>query len=297
MFNPAIYRQADSRWGRLPYPGRGYTMAGSGCGCCAVTHCIIEIEKYKKYTPKNTQPYMKQHATYGHGTTWAGITDGLRHYGYKNIYTPNISGSMKPAWDRLKQGKCVGVLLFRSGSRNGITWTSGGHYIAFTDYKVINGRHYFRLKDSGGRKHDGLFCYETHMAGLLPKIWIASRIEDSYKLTVDGWWGVATTTSLQKALGVKKYGYIKEQPKSVKKHLPNCMDTSWHYVKDKPKGSVTIRALEEMLVKNGAKIPVDGYFGTAAVKALQKFLKVKETGKCDSETVKALQKWINTKVE
>lgn len=45
--NKNIYRQADSRWGKLPYPGRGYTLSGSGCGACAVLHCIIELDEYK----------------------------------------------------------------------------------------------------------------------------------------------------------------------------------------------------------------------------------------------------------
>ena len=70
--NKNIYRQTDDRWRWLPYPNKGYYLNGSGCGCCAVTHCIIEIEKYKNWTPANVQPYMKQYATYGNGTTWAG---------------------------------------------------------------------------------------------------------------------------------------------------------------------------------------------------------------------------------
>ena len=45
--NSKIYRQADSRWGSLPYPTKKYSFAGNGCGCCACTHVIIELEKYK----------------------------------------------------------------------------------------------------------------------------------------------------------------------------------------------------------------------------------------------------------
>ena len=49
--NSKIYRQADSRWGSLPYPTKKYSFAGNGCGCCACTHVIIELEKYERDIP------------------------------------------------------------------------------------------------------------------------------------------------------------------------------------------------------------------------------------------------------
>jgi hypothetical protein len=169
----AIFRQYDSRWGSLPYPTKAYSFAGNGCGCCACTHLIIEKEKYKNYTPKNVRPFMVDagFATRGNGTTWAGITQTLEAYGFK-VKKPNISTNMNPAWKELNKGNRAGVLLFRAGSRGGVTWTSGGHYVAFLDYKVVNGKHYFYTKDSGARKNDGWHCYETTMRGLLPQIWI-----------------------------------------------------------------------------------------------------------------------------
>ena len=175
--NSKIYRQADSRWGSLPYPTKAYSFAGNGCGCCACTHNIIEIGQYANYTPANIRPYMvaQGFATKGHGTTWNGITKTLEHYGFK-VETPNISSSMTSAWNLLNKTGAPkqGVLLFRAGTRGGVRWTSGGHYVAFLDYKVTNGKHYFYTKDSGGRHHDGWYCYETTMRGLLPKIWIVT---------------------------------------------------------------------------------------------------------------------------
>lgn len=180
--NSKIYRQADSRWGNLPYPTKAYKFASNGCGCCACTHCIIEIPKYANYTPANIRPYMVEHgfATKGHGTTWNGITQTLEHYGFK-VETPNISSSMTAAWNLLNKTGApkMGVLLFRGGTRGGVRWTSGGHYVAFLDYKVVNGKHYFYTKDSGGRKHDGWYCYETTMKGLLPRIWIITAMPKS----------------------------------------------------------------------------------------------------------------------
>jgi hypothetical protein len=180
--NSKIYRQADSRWGNLPYPTKAYSFAGNGCGCCACTHNIIEIGQYANYTPANIRPYMvaQGFATKGHGTTWNGITKTLEHYGFK-VETPNISSSMTAAWNLLNKTGAPkqGVLLFRGGTRGGVRWTSGGHYVAFLDYRVTNGKHYFYTKDSGGRHHDGWYCYETTMKGLLPRIWIVTAKPNS----------------------------------------------------------------------------------------------------------------------
>ena len=80
--NKTVFSQLDTRWSKLPYPNKTYTIGNSGCGCVSVTHLLIETDKYAKYTPKNVQPYMKQFATYGNGTTWAGITKSLEHFGF-----------------------------------------------------------------------------------------------------------------------------------------------------------------------------------------------------------------------
>ena len=168
--NKTVYSQLDSRWGKLPYPNSKYTISSSGCGCVSVTHLLIETKKYQKYTPKNVQPYMKQFAVAGAGTTHAGISTALKYYGF----TPKQHGSMADLFATLNKSKYkMGILLFIKGSRGGITWTTGGHYIAFTGYKVVNGKHYFYMKDSGGRKHIGWYCYETQMKGLIYKVWSA----------------------------------------------------------------------------------------------------------------------------
>ena len=110
--NSKIYRQADSRWGSLPYPTKRYSFAGNGCGCCAVLHCVIEQDKYKNYTPKDIRPYMVQYATKGNGTLWSGITKGLEHYGY-NVHWRQ-SDSMSDIFKVLKNSLKRGVILFGS---------------------------------------------------------------------------------------------------------------------------------------------------------------------------------------
>lgn len=165
-----VFSQLDTRWCYLPYPTKRYNIGTSGCGCCSVTNVIIERDKYKNYTPKNVQPYMKQFAVPGQGTLWSGITKSLKHYGFTTINHPTMTDLFKTLAKRKVR---LGIILFRSGVKGGIRWTTSGHYVAFTDYKVIGKKHYFYTKDSGGRKHTGWYCYETQMKGLIPQVWSA----------------------------------------------------------------------------------------------------------------------------
>lgn len=175
--NQTIYRQYDSRWGSKPYPTKSSTFSGNGCGCVACTHILIELNKYKNTTPEPVRQYMVSQgfAVARQGTSWSGIPKTLNHYGFKateHATMPEIFEVL----DKRKKNKqpCLGVILFGEGSRGGVTWTSGGHYVAFTDYKVENGKHYFYTKDSGPRCNDGWHAYETTMRGLIPKIWSAA---------------------------------------------------------------------------------------------------------------------------
>ena len=169
-----VYSQLDTRWRYLPYPTKRYNIGTSGCGCCSVTNLLVETTKYKSYTPKDVQPYMKQFAIAGQGTTWAGITKSLQHYGFKTINHP----TMASIFDTLGKRKIrMGIILFRGGVKGGIRWTTSGHFVAFTNYKVVIKKHYFYTKDSGGRRHTGWYCYETQMKGLIPQIWSALPAE------------------------------------------------------------------------------------------------------------------------
>lgn len=186
--NPKVYKQADSRWGSLPYPTKAYKFASNGCGCCSVTHCIIEIPAYANLTPKDVQKYMVQFATKGHGTLWKGITQGLEHETYKSTLEKfgynvhwNQKDSMSDIWKVLKTSLKRGVILFGSskGGTSKITWTTSGHYIAFLDWKYENGDYWFYLKDSGGRNHTGWYSYKKHMAGDVRNVWICTSLKST----------------------------------------------------------------------------------------------------------------------
>ena len=181
--NSNIYSQLDSRWSSLPYPTKASSFGGNGCGCCACLHVIIELDAYKNWTPKELRPWMVDQgfAYPNQGTLWSGIPKTLEHFGFGATNHATMTDIFNTLDKRKKEGRaCLGVILFSSGSRGGITWTTGGHYVAFVDYKKdSNGKHYFYTKDSGGRQHSGWYCYETQMKGLIPQIWSALKPGES----------------------------------------------------------------------------------------------------------------------
>lgn len=161
------YRQYDSRWGKKNYNGSS-NYATAACGATSCANILYAINP--SITPLTTGKYMQQHgyAIRNNGTAWAGIPACLKYFGAQDVRQVD---KMADVFKLCADGY-VGVFLFRAGSRGGVTWTTSGHYIAVTGYKVVNGKHYFKTFDSGGRKHDGFFCYETQMRGLIPRIWL-----------------------------------------------------------------------------------------------------------------------------
>lgn len=187
--NPEIYRQYDSRWGDLPYPGWGAYMSDSGCGCLAVYHCAIELKKYAgSLTVPQCRDYMVQFATVDDGTLWSGITRGLEHYGFTAHWRE--SDTMDDIFRELSDSCNCGVILFAkkkapSYGPDGTLWTTIGHYIAFSDYKIENGEHKFYMKDSGPRNHDGWYSYEKSMRGCCKNVWICKSTNGQERYNPD----------------------------------------------------------------------------------------------------------------
>lgn len=161
------YRQYDSRWGGKNYNGSS-TYATAGCGATSCANILHAINP--KITPLTTGKFMQSHgyAIRNNGTAWNGIPACLKHFGATDVRQVD---KMADVFKLCAKGY-VGVFLFRKGTKGGVTWTSSGHYVAVTGYKYQNKKHYFKTFDSGGRKHDGWYCYETTMKGLLPRIWL-----------------------------------------------------------------------------------------------------------------------------
>jgi hypothetical protein len=241
------YKQADSRWGKKNYNGSS-SMATAGCGptSCAMIAYAVD----GKTTPLDTMKYMQKHgyAVRNQGTKWAGIPACLKAFGVKDVQNvPN----MAKCWELMKKGY-VGIFLFRKGKRNGVTWTSSGHYIAVTDYKYQNGKHYVYTRDSGGRNHTGWYAYETTMKGLIPEIWLGKVIPlQPVKKPTGKYNGIIPAPILK--LGSKGDGV-----KNLQKFL-NWYHPSWKLKPDGIFGSGTERAVDEFQRAEG--ITPDGIYG------------------------------------
>ena len=177
------FRQDDSRWGKMYYPRYPYTMAGSACGATACADLIVSNPKYASYTPVEIAKWMinKGYAIPGNGTARNGITNCLKSFGFAVKRHDNMTTFLS----ELNKGNVIGIILFGGGTRGGVTWTTEGHYVAFSSYKIENGQHKFYMHDPGWRRNDGWFSYETHMRGLLVAMWTATPMKRSTPSTKD----------------------------------------------------------------------------------------------------------------
>lgn len=230
--NPIIYRQNDPRWGGLPYKTNPYTVAGEGCGLCSVTHCAIELDQYKTATPKTFYSFMKQYATNGDGTEWLGIDKGLEKFvgNYQRHY------NMTSFFNELNKGNRIGVILFGRGTApDGTVWTYGGHYVAFVQYKVEGGLHWFYTKDSNGsRMLDGWRSYEKSLKGCIPDVMWTCVLPGWHKVN-NAWYFYNTDGSLVKDGWRKdskgKWFYLGSDGKMVSSKWVKYKD-QWYYLKD-----------------------------------------------------------------
>ena len=162
------FRQNDSRWGNLVYTRGGSTMAHAGCGPTSMAEIIVNNPKYKDADPRTTRKWLMDNHYNIQGTTWEGIGNGLKHFGLK-VASPD---TMTRLFELLEAGVYKwGIINFKAGSRGGVTWTSGGHYVAFSAYKYENGQHWLYTRDPGARHNDGWHSYEKTMKGLCKKVW------------------------------------------------------------------------------------------------------------------------------
>lgn len=279
--NSTIWKQTDSRWAAKPYPiAKRSTVGGCGCGLLACTHIAMEQERYKNWTPENLRPWMvsKGFAEVGNGTKWEGITQTLKHIGHTNVVRI-YSDPMSEAWKELNKGNRIGILLFNSHyAPNKTRWSSSGHYIAFTGYKVKDGKHYFYTKDSGGRNHSGWYTYENSMRGCISKVWIVERVGKQTNGSA-----VVADTSAVKASSYKpstaykgslptsvvKKGSKGSSAKAVQTFLNWCIGAG--LATDGIAGAKTVAAIKVYQKTYG--LTVDGIFGSGSKAKAQSIIK------------------------
>lgn len=125
----------------------------------------------------------------------------------------------------------------------------------------------------------------------------SSGTTGTQKLKVDGIWGKATTTRSQKILGTVQDGIVSNQLTSCKKFIKSIDKSSWEFEAKAKGGSDVVKAIQKLV---GAKR--DGFVGSKTIKAMQKFLTKKKlytgkiSGNMDVGTVKAWQKYVNSKL-
>lgn len=259
--NTKIIRQLDPSVANWAYPTKSSSFGGNGCGCCACYHVLIEQPWQSDYSLNTLRKWMinQGFAVSGQGTTWSGINETLKHIGHKNVVWVGRNDPMSKAWKELNKGNRIGVLLVSNGKTpNSTVWTASGHYVAFTDYRLLsNGQHQFYIKDSGFRQHDGWYTYEYSLKNALPQLWIVERI------SVD-----ATKYRPKKPYtGRMPSGTIKKgskglQVKRLQIFLNWCLGTKLGV--DGDAGVNTIKAL--CVFQKTYKLDVDGVFGANSLK-------------------------------
>lgn len=243
-----VFKQFSPPWGTKPYPSAPSTVASSGCGLCSVTHLAIEQSAKADYTPSTLYSYMKQYAVLGHGTEWVGIDNGMKHIGLTDV---KRVGDLETMYQEMAKGNRVAVFLFNGNiSPNGVQWTGGGHYCAAVAYKVGK-YHYFYMKDSGGRNHDGWYSYEKSMKGCIKMMWVGKLPAEAITLPERGYF---------------QYGDKSPDIKKIQKFLK-----AQGLYKGRCGGNykrLTRKAVKKFQAEHG--LAIDGLFGAECLKMYNK---------------------------
>lgn len=176
------YRQGDSRWAKAAKHSGKRTIKNVGCGPTSVA--ILAANSINpNLTPVTTWNWMWDNVgVYDFGTTRDGLIKCVKHFGFQDDFY-FVQNSPSKAWKKLNSN-CFAILIFYPGRYNGKEWTSVGHAIACTGYKVVNGKHWFYLRDPGPRRQDGWFCYEDKMGYTLAGIHVVTYKENPEALQI-----------------------------------------------------------------------------------------------------------------
>lgn len=139
-----------------------------------------------------------------------------------------------------------------------------------------------RILDEGWDKF--LNQIKTKLDGTIPTP-ISEQIE------VDGLWGKDTTRKAQKVFGTYVDGIVSNQYASYKTKNTGLLSSTFEWKNNPNKnGSVLIKAIQKKV-----GVTQDGFIGTNTIKAMQKWLDTPVDGKVSypSEMVKAFQRWLN----
>lgn len=261
--NKTKYLQTDSRWGSLGYPKKPWFIKNCGCGEVSIANIIIEMEKYKNYTPKTIQPYCKQFAApNGNGTYFAAIPKMMEYYGLTEV---KEHATMSTLWTELAKGNRVAIYLMgnRVGGSKRVKWTSGGHFVCSVGYKNENGKHYVYVKDSYSNSslRNGWITYEENMKNDVLRVW-------SGKLYIEQPYYPSTPYTGTLPNGTVKKGSKGSDVKAVQNFLNWCINAK--LAVDGNCGNLTDKAIRKYQTQY--KLKVDGIFGSASKRKAQEII-------------------------
>lgn len=227
----------------------------------------------------------------------------LFYGGKKSAYCPTIADyyiAKKQIVDK-DEGQFGDIVLFdwnknKSSDHIGIIEKNNGN----GSYTTIEGNTSYDDDSNGGEVMRRTRYLKEISYICRPKYTETETVKETVaKLVVDGEWGETTTRACQRHFGTLEDGEVSGQLISCKKYLPNCNTGSWEFVKSSKNGSDLIKAIQDK-VKTKKK---DGLAGKETAYKIQIFLKEKGfytgkyTKKLDKATVKAWQKYINSRLE
>ncbi len=145
------FKQYDSKWANHSYCKT--TMKAAGCGPTSVADIFYNFDK--DITPVTVADWFAKNGfdSYKQGTVWTGIAAYFNRHNAKavqlnasSVYGNRNTQAEKNWVSKMKTGKYWGILLMGKSM-----WTSGGHYIAITEYK--DGKYY--VMDPASAKRTG----------------------------------------------------------------------------------------------------------------------------------------------
>lgn len=196
----------------------------------------------------------KGYMTPAHGTTYQGIVAAVKNFGYSCAYDG----------------------LAHDGKKSGAFYDSIINHLK-KGYKVILCMH--------GKAKGGTSDFYTKNGHYIVLDGIMLE-----QIDVDGVWSTETTLKAQEVFGTSPDGEVWNQPTSAKVRLPFCKTDSWKFSKyPSANGSALVKAIQKKI--NAPKI--NGVMDKATIKALQKFLGIKQIGIMGKNTIRHFQKWLN----
>lgn len=203
----------------------------------------------------------------------SGVAAIVKGAGYRlgNKAMQNVSASIT-TWNERNALKAAGFQVLTDSK-----YLTSDAYLLAGDILLNESRH-TTINVTNGSKSGG------SSAAVAP-----STSSSSGKLSVDGWWGVATTRALQKALGTTVDGIVSGQDADdmASVNRGGLVTSSWKVGRG---GSAMVKALQRKI-----GVSADGYFGKNTCKALQRYLGTTQDGivSAPSSMVKALQRKLN----